>query len=165
MGDEQQQEQPQLWTPDDEPAPEHVRHIHAGDEGSGGDTLQDSGYDLGGGEPQDAGPGDDEEKPRQQMMTMFVVVIDAEGGAAAISNPNDAVLDTMEFAREANFNDMYRACGDLMRDIAAMNITQRTMMAFQSMGAQIAQQQQQADIMAAVQRRGGFNAPGGGPRG
>lgn len=95
----------------------------------------------------------------RQCLTAFLVVIEDDGSAWATNNI-DLVLDPK---RPPNMGDMYRASAEVMKDIASMEQTQRTVQMLAQVWPQIAAGQAEAERqqkLAAKLASKGIHVPG-----
>jgi hypothetical protein len=87
--------------------------------------------------------------------TAFLVVIEPDGTAWATSDCN---LD-VRLSKPANVSDMYRACAEVMKDIAASTTAERTVNMMMQATAQMAEQQRQDKIAMKLASKG-IHVPG-----
>lgn len=102
---------------------------------------------------------EDVEEQRTECITAFIVYVDAEGKAIATSK----IIETMasiHMRREANVEDMRRACHEIIDDITTIitsNSTAKGVIENQMAAARQMQEQiQAAQLAAQIQQQGGL---------
>lgn len=141
----------ELWTPPSDETREEaeeiaeVREIFSGDSGTAGETTGEASTDETGGEDLSG---------LEEHETAFFVIVRKDGNAYVEFDTSK--LENMLFERPPDYNTVWRACTEVSRDIEAMNVVQRLMMAMQTQVAMEQARQDEMRVMQKIGARGGL---------
>lgn len=119
-----------------------------------------SGYDLDGVAPTEEPPEEDAPEPEPSLTTAFIVVVDLNGKAMA-TNDLSVLDDDVVMVRAAELDDIFRACGEVGKDVQMMQQSQHTVFLMQQAALQTQEAIRQQKMAASLAKKG-IKVPGRG---